>query len=707
MTEAPVYRVGVDVGGTFTDIVFLGHDGTIHTHKLPSTVDDYSRAILQGVQAVIHAQASRGASIGELVHGATVASNTVLEYKGARTGLLTTEGFRDVLEIRRLRMPRLYDMGWEKPPPLIERALRLEVPERIDSRGHIVRRLEVEAARQAIFQLLDAGVEALAVCLINAYVNPAHERQLAALIHDLAPHLTLSLSCDVQPEIKEYERTSTTVIDAYIKPAVQRYLQTLEAGLHRSGMQAPLLVMQSNGGVMTARGAYDKPVHMIESGPVAGIMGCLHLGHRLGYPNIITFDMGGTTAKASIIEHGAVSRSHEYEVGAGLNIGHRLLKGGGYLLRVPGIDVAEVGAGGGSIAWVDRGGAMQVGPQSAGAQPGPVCYNLGGTAPTVTDANVVLGYLNPDYLVGGALPLAPDEALQTITTRLARPLGLDPVDAAYGVRVIAIANMIRAVRAVSVERGRDPRDFVLFAFGGNGPGFAVDMARALHMSRVIVPPAAGLFSAFGLLFSDLEHHYVQTFVRPAATLHVDELRHYWQQLETEGVTALQAEGYEPERLVVSRFADLRYAGQNSELTIAFPAGDPTRAALAELLEDFAREHDRTYGYRSDGEPVELVNLRLTARGVPWRPRVPERIALPPEAHPAPEALSPARQVFYGPESGYVETPVRPRAVLAGVRLEGPLIVEEYDATTVVPPGCRATLDAWGNIVIEVEEQGPR
>jgi N-methylhydantoinase A len=682
--------------------VFLGEDGSVYTYKVLSTVDDYSRAIQQGLLMVMRACGVDGTSIQELVHGATIAGNAILEYKGARTGLLTTEGFRDVLEIRRIRMPRLYDMRWEKPPPLVERALRLEVPERINFRGEVLRPLGMEAAREAVGQLCSAGVQAIAICLLNSYVNPVHEQQLAALVRTMAPHLIVSLSSEVQPEIKEYERTSTTVIDAYIKPVVQQYLQTMEARLQRIKVAAPLLVMQSNGGVMTSQRAREKPIHMIESGPVAGIMGCLHLGHRLNYPNIITFDMGGTTAKASIIEDGQVSRAHEYEVGAGLNTGHRLLKGGGYLLRVPGIDIAEVGAGGGSIAWVDKGGSLQVGPQSAGAKPGPACYKQGGTAPTVTDANVLLGYLNPDCLVGGTLTLDADKARHAIVEHLATPLGLKPVDAAYGVRVIATSNMIRAIRAVSVERGRDPRDFVLFAFGGNGPGFAADMARELRISRLLVPPAAGLFSAFGLLFSEIEHHYVRTFVRRAETLEVGELQEQWRQLEAEGLATLQAEGYGPERVELHRFADMRYAGQNSELTIALPAGCLTPEAVTVLLEDFAREHEKTYGYCSDSEPVELVNIRLTARGIAGQSRLPEILSFPGGHHATHSPASESRQVYFGPDHGYLDTPLRPRAALAGPGLYGPLIIEEYDATTVVPPGCRATLDDWGNIVIDVE-----
>lgn len=699
---AQSYRVGIDVGGTFTDIVFLGDDGTIFTKKVPSTPEDYSRAIVAGLQEVFAEREFGGAAVEEAIHGATVATNAIIEHKGAKTGLITTKGFRDVLEIRRLRMPRLYDMDWEKPPPLVERYLRREVSERINYRGEVIRPLDVAEAHAAVQRLLSYGVESIAVCFINAYANPEHEQKVAAIIQAQSPNMCFCLSSDILPEVKEYERTSTTVINAYVRPVVEGYLKSLEEALLAIGIRAPLLIMQSNGGVMMAAAARERPIHIIESGPAAGVMGSLHLGQRIGYENLITFDMGGTTAKASIVENGELTRSSEYEVGGGIHIGHRLLKGGGYLLRVPAIDLAEVGAGGGSIAWIDQGRSLQVGPRSAGAVPGPVCYDAGGQEPTVTDANVVLGYLNPDYLVGGSLRLNASKAYRAIEEGIAQPLGLGTAEAAYGIHVIANANMIRAVRNVSTERGRDPRDFTLFAFGGSGPVHAADMARRLEIAKVLVPPAPGLFSSFGLLFSEVEHHFVHTYWRDIGELDLADLNRRLAGLEEDGRATLRAEGYPDHQVEIRRFGDMRYAGQNFELTIPAPARQITPQDLDLLKESFAQEHQRTYGYRSDEERVQIVNLRLTARGISPQSRVPGQIRLGKDGAGGPGAPH-QRRAYFGPEHRWRDTPVVGRQDLAGGLHAGPLIVEEYDATTVVAPGCRASLDQWGNIAIEIGE----
>lgn len=701
MTTNRTFRVGVDVGGTFTDIVCLDPEGKLFTKKVPSTPSDYSQAIQTGLQALLAAMGVDGASIGELIHGATVASNAILEYKGAITGLITTKGFRDVLEIRRLRMPRLYDMNWEKPPPLVERYRRLEVSERINFHGEVLRPLDPEESRLVIDNLLARGAESIAVCLINAYANPVHEQHIAQQIRARAPHISVSISSGVQPEIKEYERTSTTVVNAYVRPVVEQYLSALERSLTDIGIRAPLLMMQSNGGIMTAATAREKPIHIIESGPVAGVMGALHLGNKIDARNLITFDMGGTTAKASIIEEGTLTRSPEYEVGGGINIGHRLLKGGGYLLRVPAIDVAEVGAGGGSLAWLDKGGALQVGPHSAGAMPGPVCYGTGGTQPTVTDANLVLGYLNPAYLVGGALRLDAERAHEAIDEKIARPLGLERVEAAYGIHIIANAAMMRALRAVSIERGRDPRQFALIAFGGNGPVHGVDLARSLGVARVIVPPVPGLFSSLGLLFAEVEHHYLQTFVANARDVDPVRLEQAFTRLESEALETLAAEGYGRERVEVRRFADLRYLRQNSELTIPLQAALLTPRHLQQLAEDFGAEHEKTYGYHSPQETVQIVNIRVVARGLDAVGRVPTHLVTSADGGTGQPFSPPPRRVYFGPESGWIDTPIVRRGDLHGTLQQGPLIVEEYDATTVVPLGCSARLDEWGNIVVEV------
>src|SRR6516165_7449534 len=402
-TMAMTYRVGVDIGGTFTDIVVLGSEGSTHTKKVPSRVDNYARAIVDGLAEVFRENSLSAAAIEEIRHGTTVASNAILENKGARVGLITTKGFRDVLEIRTLRMPRLYDLAWTKPPPLVERYLRRVVNERIDHNGKVVRALEAADAERVVEDLLGEGIEALAVCLINSFANPAHELAIKEIAARKAPSLPLSISCEVLPEIKEYERTSTTVINAYVMPIVSNYLRVMRGNLDAAGIAAPLLLMQSNGGLTTAAAAMARPIHIIESGPAGGVVGAQALARAKQLKNVITFDMGGTTAKAAIVEQGEVSRAAECSVGAGIMTGSRLLTGAGYTLKVPAIDLAEVGAGGGSHVWIDAGGALQVGPQSAGAEPGPVCYDKGGDVPTLTDANVLLGFINPKALVGGAL----------------------------------------------------------------------------------------------------------------------------------------------------------------------------------------------------------------------------------------------------------------------------------------------------------------
>ena len=693
------FRVGVYIGGTFTDIVFLGADGKVVTKKVSSTVDDYARAIVDGLAEVYEEQQLAGADIAELLHGTTVGSNAILEAKGARTGLITTEGFRDILEIRTLRMPRLYDLQWEKPMPLIERYLRRTVKERVDSEGNVKDALDPAEAERVVQTLLDEKVEAIAVCLLNAYANPVHERAIAEIIRAKAPDLPFCISFDVLPEMKEYERTSTTVINTYIMPIVKGYLESLRRELDSSGTAAPLLLMQSNGGLMTSEAATRLPANIVESGPAGGVVGAQALSRKLDMPDLITFDMGGTTAKASLIEKTEVTRSLEYQVGGGIMIGSRLMTGGGYTLKVPAIDLAEVGAGGGSIITIDAGGSMQVGPQSAGAFPGPVCYDQGGTEPTVTDANVVLGYINPAHLVGGALTLNPDKSRQVLEEKVAKPVGLEVAHAAYGAHQIAASNMIRAIKAVSSERGRDPRRYAMLAFGGNGPLFAAGMAKALRMTRIVIPPSPGLFSSFGLLYADVEHHYSRTVRRVLRGSDPALLNAAWQELEDQAREQLAVDGFSDGQMRFRRAANMHYKGQIFELTVPAPDGVIDAAAVATLEEAFGQEHEVTYGHRAGPEePVELVNAMVVGQGIPHRPRVPDRLI----NEAAVGDKLPPRQAYFGPEAGWIETPVIHRADLTSAHI-GPCIVEEYDATCLVPPEATASLDSYGNIVIKLKD----
>ena len=697
MRGGTTYRVGVDIGGTFTDIVLIGSNGAVLTKKIASSVEDYARAIVEGLAEVFSEAGIAGSAIEEIRHGTTVASNAILEQKGARVGLITTKGFRDVLEIRTLRMPRLYDIGWTKPAPLVERYLRQVVDERIDHRGQVERALDPADAERAVAALLAEKVEAIAVCLLNSFVNPSHELMLRDIVRRRAPGLPLSVSFEVLPEIKEYERTSTTVINAYVMPIVATYLEAMRQRLDDAGIAARLLLMQSNGGLTTDKAAVERPMHIIESGPAGGVIGAQALALTGGLDRIITFDMGGTTAKASMVEDGKVMRTQEYAVGAGIMIGSRLLTGAGYTLKVPAIDLAEVGAGGGSHVWIDAGGALQVGPESAGAAPGPVCYDAGGRIATVTDANVILGYLNPGHLVGGALRLNADKARSVFAASIAEPLGMSLEAAAYGAHQIAASNMIRAIKSVSTERGRDPREFALFAFGGNGPLFACGMAAALGIGRVIVPPAPGLFSSFGLLYADIEHHYARSFRRLLRRADLAEIERAWGELAEQASRQLAIEGFTGARARLIRSAALHYKGQSFDLVVPVPDGPIDERMVATLEEAFGAEHERTYGHRAGiEEPVELVAIQVVGQGLREGPSVPERMV---SSRPEP-VPGPPRRVYFG-ERGWIETPVLRRSDLARKR-SGPLIVEEYDATCVVPPGALAELDRAGCIVIALE-----
>ncbi|MEC7649883.1 MAG: hydantoinase/oxoprolinase family protein, partial [Pseudomonadota bacterium] len=639
-----------------------------------------------------------GQDVLEVLHGTTVASNAILEHKGAKTGLIGTKGFRDVLEIRNLRMPRLYDLNWEKPAPLVERYLRLVVDERVNTKGEILNELDPGEAETVVDRLLEEGVEVIAVSLINSFANPKHEQILKEIIRRKAPDLPVCISFDVLPEIKEYERTSTTVINAYLLPIVSHYLRNLQNEFADVSITAPLLLMQSNGGLMTAEAAGRLPCNIVESGPAGGVVGGYAFGEKVGLKDIITFDMGGTTAKASLIENGEYTRSLEFQVGGGILTGSRLMTGSGYLLKVPAIDLAEVGAGGGSVVWIDAGGSMQIGPQSAGAKPGPVCYDIGGEDPTVTDANVILGYLNQEYLVGGELKIDASRSNKVFADTIAKPMELSVEHAAYGAHQIAISNMIRAIRAVSSERGRDPRRYAMVPFGGNGPLFAAGMARELQMKQIVVPPSPGLFSSFGLLYADVEHHYSRTVQRVVREMEPSSLTDVWKTLEVQAREQLKIDGFSDNQMRFRRSANMHYKGQIFELTVFAPNGDFNLEKIAELEEAFGQEHERTYGHRAGPEePVELVNAQLIGMGIPDRPRIPERVTA---ERRGPTGALPNRNAYFGPATGWLDTPVIHRADLTEPR-SGPCIVEEYDATCLVPPGAKAHLDEGGNIIIDL------
>jgi N-methylhydantoinase A len=687
------FRLGADVGGTFTDVVLSRSDGAATLLKVLSSTRGYERATVEGITAVLRSDGVAPNAVKEVLHGTTAATNAVLERRGAVTGLLTSRGFSDVLELRRLRMPDIYNVFWEKPDPLVPRNLRREVEERVGGDGEVITPLDITDARQQIIWLLRQGITSLAVSLIHSYRFSEHERLIGDLVRKEFPHLFLSLSSEVLPELGEYERTSTTVTNAYVMPVMARYLEGLRASLDGIDVRAPLLIMQSSGGLMTSGVAQRQPVFGLESGPAAGVIAASTLAGELGLRNVVTFDMGGTTAKASLVEDGEPYHAAEYEIGAPVSTTSRLLKGGGYLVRVRAIDIAEVGAGGGSIVSVDLGGSLQVGPRSTGARPGPACYGLGGAEATVTDANMVLGYLNQDSL-GGHFDVYPEKAHAALAP-IADRLGLPLVEAAYAVHIVSNATMARVIRAVTTEQGRDVRDFTLLAFGGNGPVHAVELARSLGVHRVVVPPAPGLFSALGLLAAPLEQTAMRALMRPAESFTSGELRRAYRVLEQRVADILRQENIDVGEVEFVRLADLRYAEQVHELTIPVP--DKALQDGTQALEGaFGEEHERRYGHRSADERITVSTIRVVARhrlsdrGAAWR-IVPRR---------GPPARSP-RPAYFGREHGVMDALVLRRADLGAVAHAGPLIVDEYDTTIVVPPRTSTRADEHGNVLIEL------
>ncbi len=691
------FRVGIDIGGTFTDIVVSGTDGETFVRKVSTTPNDYSEGSCAGLERLLAEERIEPHEVDVVVHATTLATNAVLEGKGARTGLITTAGFRDVLEFRRVRVPDLFNLDYVKPKPLVPRQLRLEIVERMGPLGEVRVALDEQSVIDAARRLRHAGVTAVAISLLHAYANPAHEKRAKELAESVFEGgVFITCSHEILPEIREYERTSTVVVNAFLGPIMHSYLATMMRRLEAMGIGKSLHVMTSGGGQMGFEAAMRKPAYLVESGPAAGVIAAARVARRLQLPNIITLDMGGTTAKTAIVENAEPAKTSEFEIGAGINLSSKLVKGSGYAIKLPFIDVAEIGAGGGSHVWFDKGGVLKVGPRSAGSVPGPVCYGKGGEQATLTDAFLTLGYINPDYLVGGAVPLVPQQARDAVAAQIAAPLGKPLLEAAHGALTVAVSNMVRAVKSVSTYRGRDPRDYTLIAFGGNGPLVATAIARELEMKRVLVPPHSGVLSANGLLVADHEQEVVRSIAGLISELSEDAIGQAYEALADTLYDALEREGFGRGQIQIHRYADLRYAAQAYELTI--PVNRAGAPDLARMAEDFHREHFRTYAHRAENEPVALVSIRAVAK-VPT-PEAQIRPARP--AGLVPDTPHVLRQVYFGPLLGTRGTRIVRRGELAGIVLDGPLIVEEYDSTCVVPPGARATVDEWNNIVILLE-----
>ncbi len=685
-------RIGIDVGGTFTDfIVFDVKTGELQRLKISSTPKNPSKAILDGLRLILRRLSPE--SIEFIVHASTIGSNLFLGQLGLRmpkTALITTKGFRDVLEIGRQRRPELYNVFFMKPKPLVPRRLRLVLNERIGPDGRVIVPLQEGEVHSIVKLLRSEKVESIAICLLHSYVNPVHERKAAEIIRKSYPEAYVVASHEVDPEYREYERTSTTVVNAVLMPILTRYTLELEEGMRRLGVKPRLLMMLSSGGVVSSRRVIKVPAATIESGPAAGVIAAAYLAKLKGFIRVLSFDMGGTTAKVCAITHGRPILTSEFEVGGRTHRG-RLIRGSGYVVRYPHIDLAEVSAGGGTIAWVDEAGRLRVGPYSAGADPGPACYGRGGLEPTVTDANLVLGRIST-VLAGGEIVLRPELAMKAIREGICKETGLDPIEAAYGIIKLANTEMARAMRIVTVERGLDPRRFTIIAFGGAGPMHVCELAEDLKVDSIIVPLAPGTFSALGLLLADYKYDLKLCLLKPLSKLDSEEVESLFRSLEDEGREALLSEGISEDRMVFIRYADLRYHKQAYELMIEVPS---PLTSIDILRHRFIEKHKEVYGYAVD-EEITLVNLRISAIGVMEKPKLRSSPGI--ERRPA-EAKD-YREVYFGEIHDWLKTPVYERnALKPGHLVEGPAVIEEYDSTTVIPPDWQCVVDEYSNLLL--------
>lgn len=681
------YIAGIDVGGTFTDVTLLDTEsGHCWIAKTPSTPQDQSLGFLAGLRRAAALAGIPLATIDRCFHGTTVATNTILQRSETRLGLLTTEGFKDVLEIGRHDIPREGNYyGWVKPARPVSPALIREIPERIDRHGQVLRPLDEEAARQAVRSLHDFGVESIAISLLYSFLNPAHEQRLRAIIAEEHPQALISLSSEVLPRLREFERTMTTVLNAYVAPHVSRYLTALERRLRDHGCAASLLIMKSNGGVVGAETAARQAINTAVSGPAAGVVGAVAAAAQAGRREIISIDVGGTSADVCLTRDGRPEVTTEGNIG-------------GFPMELPMLDVRTIGAGGGSIAWITPSGALAVGPRSAGAEPGPACYGHGGHEPTATDAQLVLGRL-PRHLLGGEIALDVNAAERAIAECVAAPLGLSVVEAAAGIIAVLDGSMIGAIRAVSIARGLDPRDYTLVPFGGAGPLHAVSLAAALGITTVLVPRWPGVLSTEGLLRTDLRNDYVQTCAQ-TGILQVEDLNAILARLEALAHADLERERIPSERRSLRRSADLRYRHQGYEIAVPLAAGPLTPTSLRELEAAFHAEHRRLYTYDLPKQQTELVNLRVSATGqLPHRTNMASRDTNGAAGSPSAPEPTERRRIYFN-ETGWSDTPCYARgSLLAGARLHGPLAVDQDDSTTVVAAGQHLVVDEHTNLII--------
>lgn len=684
-------RVASDVGGTFTDLVYLDEaTGEVGIAKASTTPSNFAEGVIDTLRkASVHVPDTRF-----FVHGSTIIINALTERKGARTALITTKGFRDVLEIGRANRPDIYNMYYTKPKPFVPRYLRFEVSERVNYKGEELQPLDEAEVRRAVERCRAEGVEAVAVCFIHSYANPGHEVLCGEIITECAPELPVTLSHQVTQEWREYERTTTAVVNSYVLPTARSYLDRLGKDLTALGMGKFYHVMQSNGGTATFDKGKQAPVNLVESGPVAGVIGAAVIGDLIGEPNVISLDIGGTTAKTSLVENGTPKITTEYKIEYRRNFA-------GYPILAPTVDIVEIGAGGGSIAWVDKAGALRVGPVSAGADPGPACYGWGGTQPTVTDANVVAGRINPSYFLGGEIPLDADKARQALQP-IADAFNIDVEQAAMGVIRLADANMVNALKLVSVRRGYDPRDFILVAFGGGGAMHAAALMRELRVKKAVIPIQPAVFSAWGMLMTDLRQDYIRTFIARTDRVKPENVEAIYASMEAQAAQDLARQHVTAANMVFQRSADMRYLGQEHTVKVPLPSGAITIEKMPEIDERFHQLHEHTYTFRLES-PVELVNYHLTALG---RVKKPSLKKLDGKRGSVKEARKGGRLVNFD-ELGFHQATIYERDRLpVGAVVKGPLVIEEPDSTTVVFPDQRVTKDEYGFLHIEMAEAKP-
>lgn len=678
-------RVATDIGGTFTDLVYVDEKGMVGVAKAHTTPPNFE----QGIIDVINKSGIDQQAIETFIHGTTVIINALTERKGVKTGLITTQGFRDVLEIARGNRPDLFNVRYEKPEPFVERHLRREVEERLNQKGEVVIPLNEEQVKELIAYFKKEQVEALAVSYLHAYKNPEHEQQTVKLIKEFWPEISVTASHEVTKEWREYERTNTAVLNSYVKPIASSYIDKLESKLVENKADSFNYIMQSNGGTTTFDQAKKTPINMVESGPVAGIYGAAYLGEIIGEKNVIAFDIGGTTAKCSLISNGEVKVSTDYYIEKdNLNAG--------YPIKSPVVDIVEIGNGGGSIAWIDEAGSLKVGPHSAGAVPGPVAYGQGGTEPTTTDANLLTGRLSPenfDYQVDMA------NVQQTIVEKVAKEFNMTAEEGALGIIRIANANMLNALKLISVRKGYDPRDFTLVAFGGGGSMHAPALAKELGVKKVVVPVASSVFSAWGMLMTDLRHDYIQTYINRLEQVDLAELNDEWNKLETQATQQYKEENITKDKIVFKRFMDMRYSGQEHTVKVPVKNGEITSETVQEVIDLFHVMHEQSYTFKLPEAQTEIVNLHLTAFGEVQKPQLQK---LKPNSQKAEEALKEKRNVYYE-TGGWKETAVYHRHLLSpNMVIEGPAIVEEPTATTIFYEEQTLTVDEYGNLLIEME-----